>query len=333
MPLLPSRQELHVNVPLRNYSLAYMQDQDEFIADKVFPSIPVQKQSDRYVVYLKEYWFRTQAQKRAPASESVGTGYRVDNTPTYFCDEWAIHKDVPYEDYENADDYLTPDSDATELVSRHLKLRQEKIFIEQYMQPGVWQGFIPSTGTDTADFNVDTHGNGYWDSPTSDPMMDVDLQRKRMKGITGFMPNTMVMGQSVYFALRNHPAIRDVFKYSEIGILDPAKLAAVFGVPRLFVAGAVIDSSAGAKPDLGFISDNDVLLCYAAPNPGLKTPTAGLTFNWVGRPGSGAMGNTVYTIDMPLLRAKRIEAGMSFDMRQIGPDLGIYSPKVLQNVD
>ena len=41
----PTQSDLHVNVPLTNVSVAYMQDKATFIADKVFPRVPVQKQS------------------------------------------------------------------------------------------------------------------------------------------------------------------------------------------------------------------------------------------------------------------------------------------------
>ena len=64
----PTQSDLHVNVPLTNVSVAYMQDKAQFIADKVFPRVPVQKQSDLYWKYSKSDWRRTDAQKRAPGT-------------------------------------------------------------------------------------------------------------------------------------------------------------------------------------------------------------------------------------------------------------------------
>ena len=46
----PTRGDVHVNKPLTNISIAYMQMAENFIADKVFPNISVAKQSDRYFV-------------------------------------------------------------------------------------------------------------------------------------------------------------------------------------------------------------------------------------------------------------------------------------------
>ena len=65
----PLVSDVHVNQPLTNISIAYIQQATAFIADKVFPNVPVQKQSDRYFQYLKEDWLRVEAQERAPATE------------------------------------------------------------------------------------------------------------------------------------------------------------------------------------------------------------------------------------------------------------------------
>lgn len=88
----PTAGDVHVNAPLTNISIAYMQKAEMFIADKVFPMVPVQKQSDRYFVYPKGAWFRSEAKERAPGTESAGSGFEIDNTPTYYCKVTAIHK-------------------------------------------------------------------------------------------------------------------------------------------------------------------------------------------------------------------------------------------------
>ena len=47
--ILPSRGDVHVNRPLTNISIAFLQTQEAFVADRVFPNIPVTKQSDDVV--------------------------------------------------------------------------------------------------------------------------------------------------------------------------------------------------------------------------------------------------------------------------------------------
>ena len=67
----PTASDVHVNMPLTIISIAWRQDQSEFVADQVFPNVPVQKQADRYYVYDRDNWFRAQAEKRGLAQESA----------------------------------------------------------------------------------------------------------------------------------------------------------------------------------------------------------------------------------------------------------------------
>ena len=44
----PTLSQVHVDAILTNSSVAYIQAADNFIANKVFPIVPVDKQSDLY---------------------------------------------------------------------------------------------------------------------------------------------------------------------------------------------------------------------------------------------------------------------------------------------
>ena len=70
----PTANQVHINRPLTNISVAYIQDDTHFIAGKVFPEIPVDKKSDLYFRYKKEDWFRDEARPRADGTESAGSG-------------------------------------------------------------------------------------------------------------------------------------------------------------------------------------------------------------------------------------------------------------------
>src|SRR3954469_3722543 len=98
----PTQSDLHVNAPLTNVSVAYVQSADSYIADKIFPKVPVNKQSDLYHKYSKSDWRRTRVKKRAPGTESPGVGWTTD-TDTYFADVYAVHKDIDDQTRANAD--------------------------------------------------------------------------------------------------------------------------------------------------------------------------------------------------------------------------------------
>jgi uncharacterized membrane protein len=89
----PTIQSAHVDAALTNLSIAYIQSQDVYIATKVFPIIPVDKQSDKYYIFNKNDWHRDEAKKRADNTESAGSGFTM-STDSYYADVWAFHKDV-----------------------------------------------------------------------------------------------------------------------------------------------------------------------------------------------------------------------------------------------
>ena len=80
----PTMGQSHVDAVLTNISVAYAQQAGNFIADKVFPTVPVDKKSDKYFTYTKNDWFRDEAQRRGPGTEPAGGGYNL-STDTYSC--------------------------------------------------------------------------------------------------------------------------------------------------------------------------------------------------------------------------------------------------------
>jgi hypothetical protein len=70
----PTLSDVHVDGPLTNLSVRFSQSSDMFLANRVFPTVRVQHRSDLYYTYDRSFWFRTDAQKRAPATESAGSG-------------------------------------------------------------------------------------------------------------------------------------------------------------------------------------------------------------------------------------------------------------------
>jgi hypothetical protein len=321
---MPTRAQTHVDRILTNISVAYMQDPSVYIADKVFPLIPVPQQSARYFQYKKEDWFRDDAQERALGTESAGGDYDIDNTPTYFAKKYAYHKDVFEEDRVNSDVPLTPDQDATEFVSDKLLLRREVIWAARFFVTGVWG--TEYTGNSTASAYA-SKTVMFWDNPASTPIEDVTRMLSDMGEATGKRPNTIVLGQRVYDALKNHPDFLDRIKYTQKGVVTTDLIATLFECPSVYIASAV-KNTANPKDTatMGYIFGKNVLLCYSEPNPGLKKASAGYIFNWTGLLGSGAYGGRILRIPVPLLGegTERIEGEMAFDMKVVAKDLGCF---------
>lgn len=313
----PTKSSVHVNRPLTNISTAYIQKATDFIADKCFPIVPVAKQSDRYFTYNKGDWYRDEVQKRAPSTESAGGGYTIDNTPNYYCDVWAFHKDVSDQIRNNADAPLNPDRDATRFVAQRHMLRKDKHFASQYFTTGLWTG--SSTGADITPGTL-------WDAAGSDPMADVDAEKEAIHAETSYMPNVLIVGTKVHTALKNNEAVKDIIKYTQRAIVTEDLLAAIFGVDKYLVARANENTAAeNATVAMSRVfTPEDALLLYSAPAPSIMEPSAGYIFTWTGLLGAGAFGNTISKFRMEHLKSDRIEGEMAWDMKVVATDLGAY---------
>jgi len=324
---MPNRAQTHIDHALTNFSVAYMQDETKYIADKVFPQIPVTQQSNRYFVYEKADWFRDEAQERAPATESAGGDYTIDNTPTYFCTKYAYHKDVTEEDRVNTDQPINADQDAVEFTASKLLLRREILWAVKYFNTGIW-------GTEYAGAAVaDPTHVLYWNNPLSTPIEDIRKARTDMSELTGYKPNTLTLGARVYDALCDHPDILDRIKYTQRGIITADMLAAMFEMDKVLVADAIKNTAGkGLTASMSFIFGKHALLSYAPKRPALKMPSAGYTFAWTGLLGAGAYGNRMRRIPMPILGegVERIEGEMAFDQKLVASDMGCFFYSVVQ---
>lgn len=307
----PTPSDVHVDAVLTNISVAYIQRQDHFIAGKVFPIVPVEKQTDKYFTYTKGDWFRDEAKRRAPSSESAGSGYGM-STASYSCDVFAMHKDVPDQVRLNSDAPINPDRDATEFVTQRLMLRLEKQWAADYFTTSVWD-------TDSTPSNL-------WDNyATSDPISDVETGKRTMLVNTGFLPNVLVLGYDVFKALKNHPDFVDRFKYTQAGVLTEELLAKVLGVDRILVAKAINNTAVENETNsFAFVHGKHALLAYVNPSPSLLAPSAGYVFSWRGISRGLGQDVGIKRFRMEQLEADRIEGQLAFDGKVVATDLGYF---------
>jgi len=78
---------------LSNLSVANWQSAEGFIADKVFPIVPVETQSGQYFVLDDSNLNRDTAERRADATESAGDSFILSDD-AYNATVFALHKDV-----------------------------------------------------------------------------------------------------------------------------------------------------------------------------------------------------------------------------------------------
>lgn len=315
----PTARDLHLNRPLTNITVAFMQNASEFIADRVFPNVGVNHKSDSFYVYRRDSWNRPQAKPRARATESAGGGWDLE-TATYNCERFAFHKDVDDQDRANQDSQFNIDREAAEFVAWQLLLTREAKFVKSYFDAGIWDTDL--TG------KASSPGSGeflQWDQSGSDPINDVKDAILEQQLLTGFKPNVLVLGPQVLRALESHGDILDRIKYVQRGEVTVDLLASLFDVPRVLVPYAIQNTAPeGAAESNAFFYGKAALLAYAAPNPGIMTPTAGYTFNWRRYTGSSALTPTTKRFRMEEITSDRIESELFFDMKVVASEMGTY---------
>jgi hypothetical protein len=318
----PTYTSQHYDTVLSNISVAYIQDPANYIARQIFPIVGVEKQSGIYFTYDKDAWLRDEAKKRAPGTESAGSGYKTSQD-NYFCDVWALHKDVDEQVIANATPPLDPKGDAARYIASRLLLSQELDFANTYFKAGVWAndftGVAASpTGNQFIQFN---------DYTNSDPILAVDTMKETVSSKTGFEVNTMVMGKLVWNQLKNHPDILDRVKYTDARAITTDILARYFEVDRVIVAkGLVNTAKEGAAASTSYIYGKGLFMCYSAPSAGLLNPSAGYTFSWNGYDGMMAATSE---LPMPLIKSTRIETEAAWVNKVVAPDLGVFAASVV----
>lgn len=324
----PTISDLHVSAALTDISVAYAQQPSVFVSAVAFPTIPVSKQADKYFIYDRGDWFRTEAKPRAPGAPIAMGGWKL-STSNYFCDRFGLGHPISDPERANADPAVSNlDADASEYLTHQLMLKDEVDWVADFFATGKWIGASSTTDMTGAAAPASTNtGFLHWNDVASTPIEDIDGESVTIQQRTGQKPNTLIVGPKVWVSLKNHPDILDRIKYTEKGIVTTDLVAALLDLDRVMVAAAVQNSGLeGAADSFDFIAGRSALLCYVPPSPGLKVPAAGYRFSWTGAAGApaGGVGARVKRYRDEPLESDMVEAETWRDFKVIGSSLGAF---------
>jgi hypothetical protein len=318
----PTPGDVYINALLGNVSVAFMQDQDQYIADKVFPNVPVGLPGGTYRTYDQANWLRSDAQIRAPATESSGGGW-TESTDTYATTVYAHHKDVDDQTLAAFNNAVAAGTEletaATLYVTQQLLLKREAIFLTKYFANSVWA--TDQTGSTTATTNQFIQ----WDLANSTPIQDVRNQIQAVGELTGYRPNTLILGPRVFEVLVNHTQILSRIQYTQAAFGSTELLARAFGVDRVLVPYVIQNTAAeGLTASYSYMYSRSALAVYAAPRPSLMAPSGGYTFSWDGYLGASAFGSRIKRFRIEDIASTRVEGEMAFDMKLVSSSLGRF---------
>lgn len=315
MPL-PQPSAVHIDVPLSNLSIAIMQDEAVFgVARTVFPDVPVDKQSNKYYVWKQEDFFRTDALKRAPGTESAGSGLNL-STSSYYCDVVASHFDIDHQTAANVDVALDLDRAAVAKVTRDILIYEDLDFMTKYFASSIWKN--------------DTTPAITWDNVNSTPIEDIRARWYVMLSNSGMQATDLTLGPNTYKRLQDHPDILDRIKYTQTAIVTKDLIASVLDVKRVNVLFGVKNTAneGATSGTFAFNAGNHALLTYAPSSPGLMVPSAGYTFIWT-TPENNAFPIAVSRFYINFRKTERIEGETAFSNAVTASVLGEMMPNAV----
>ena len=334
----PTPGDVHVNRPLTDLSIAYMQSQEAFIARRAWPIVSVSKQSNLYWQYDRGEFNRDAMEKRAPGAQTAGITHALSTDP-YFCQVWGLHEDLADQVRANQDDPLSMDQDAVDIISRAGMIRFEREFSAVCFKDNVWAlqvqgGAARSANFDPASAVAANRNLDYWSDADSTPVEDIEELRIEVLRRTGYKPNILTIGPEVYSKLKNHPDIIGRINRGQTtgaAMVNKATLAELFEVEEVQVMEAIYNTSVeGADTTTDFVNAKNGLLHYRAPRPGWKVPSSGYIFVWTGYAGAPAEGARMKRFRMEANSSDRVEGEVAFQPKVTGSDLGCYLKNMVE---
>ena len=295
--------------------VGYMQEDSRFIASRIFPSVPVDKDSGTYYEFTKKYWFLDEMEERAPGQPFARADFGV-STSTYATLQWALDYSVADEVRANSQIPMTLEEAGLRLLAQRALIRRERLFSVDFMKTTVWGTDDDNATTDWDDFSA------------GDPVSDILTATRTISDNTGQTANTLALGHIVHNALVNHPDILDRLKYVQsIGISSvEAALGDIFGLSNYWVGKASYNTAnEAASFSAAAIIDDDALITYVTPNPGLMSATAGMTFSWDGGGGAGQISQ--YRSDER--HSDILQFKMQWDQKATATDVGYFFQDVV----
>lgn len=313
LPTLNSVQA--VDPVLTNMLVGYKQADTRFVAGRAFPNIPVEKDSGTYYIFTKKYWFLDEMKSRAPGAQFARAGYGVSST-TFSTLQYGLEHVIPDEIRANSQVPMSLEQAGLQWLAQQSLIRKERAFAGDFMKTSVWATDDNNSTTDWDDF------------ASGDPVDDVLTARRTISNNTGYDGNTMILGYIVHQALVNHPDLIDRVKYVQTATMATVEgaLAAAFGVQNYWVAKSSYNSAnEGQSGTYAAIIDDDCLVCFVSPNPGIMAASAGYTFTWAGGGGDGSV--RMYRddeVDSDVLKSKE-----QWDQKAVATDLGYFFADVV----
>jgi hypothetical protein len=289
---MPQRSQLHVDKLLSNVSVQYKNE--EYIADKICPVVPVEKDSDKYRIYDKNW--RIPEAKRAP--KGLAKEFQFNYSLASYSVDYNALKDYVGVDEERNNDQGSVRADCVEnLTDALLRVREDRV-ASLYTTSNWSLNVSLSAGAKFSDATT-----------TSNPIPVYDTAAATIIANSGKTPNHGWITHAGLIALKNHPSVLDRVKYTSSNITEDM-LASLIGIPagQLFVAKAQKNTAAeGVADSNSNFFGSASFIGWKSNSPSLRAPSCVYNFEvseprvktWIDSERNDAEGIEVQMKDVP----------------------------------
>jgi len=316
----PSGSDVHVDRPLNNVAIAFLQKVENYLFRAMFSEVPVEDKTGKFLTIPKGAWLRDGMKERAPGTEAEDVDFEANFDSTYACRRFDAKAKIPDEYRDNQTSPFNYDKAKTEFLTQQALTKQERLWVSRFFTTGVWANDVtPST---------------LWSDASSDLFADMATAQRAILLATGRMPNKFGVSYDVHTQLKKHPDIIDRVKYVagesfKLAIAPGAEvekvLAEIFEVQKYVVGRSVYNSAAEgiATPVMAFNAGKDALLAYAPDTASLLEPSAGYQFRWKKFAGN-AEGIRIKKYREEKIESDIIESAFSKDFKVCSSDCGYF---------
>lgn len=287
---MPQLANIHIDVALTNLSVAYVNE--DYVADKVFPVVPVEKRSDRYFLYNKDSFLRSSGVDkqgkpgsiRRPGARSTEVNFDVSTNP-FYCEQLARNYAFTDAEARLADAPLQPGIDATIALTEMITLDNEVAVASKVMKRANYAASNKaqlSSGTTSWAQNSQTAG-----AFTSFPI-SVDIPKAKKAVISSMVRSAthILLNYNASVTLSQNWEYLDKIKYvSKEGLTNSGLAPVIGGLSVIEARTQKANSAENTSPvSTGFVwtddQGQDAALVYYRPAtaPSLKMVALGLTF-------------------------------------------------------
>ncbi|MGE4399393.1 MAG: hypothetical protein AB7D29_07720 [Campylobacterales bacterium] len=291
-------------------AIAYKNQQ--FIADNVFPRVPVGSKAFKYLQFPSEEVFTvvdTKIPRKGTPNVVEFHGQELDSS----CEDYGLDDDIPNDDINNAPEGYDPVASATEWLANLVLLDRELRVANLLFNPANYASSKTLTLSGNSQFS---------DFVNSDPLeiisdaMDSCIMR----------PNTMTIGRAAFSKLRRHPKVVKAVNGNsgDSGVASRQAMAELFEVDNIFVGESFLNSAKkGQNAVMQRVWGKHISLTYIDKQ---ATNQRGVTFGLTAQYQNRVSGRQ--DIDLGLNGGTKVRVGEQVKELIVAKDAGFF----LQNV-